>query len=262
MRHALLAALALVAAPFSGAQEMVTVASRPGVTQSFLIAPMGGTQPHAIALLFVGGTGHINLRTENGVVKFGARNFLPRSRAEWSRNAILPVVMDAPSDHGDLPDNYRTGEEQAADARAVIAELKRRYPGLPVYLVGTSRGTVSAAYLGRALGAEVAGVVLTSTMFRSRGRSQSVSLRGFDYSGISAPLLFVHHREDSCDVTPYSSAAELAARYPLVSVKGGKPPESSPCEPLSAHGFFGREPQTVDAIASWMLKRPFAKEIE
>jgi hypothetical protein len=31
---------------------------------------------------------------------------------------------------------------------------------------------------------------------------------------------------------------------------------------LSAHGFFGREPQTVDAIASWMLKRPFAKDIE
>jgi len=72
----------------------------------------------------------------------------------------------------------------------------------------------------------------------------------------------VHHREDGCEFTPYSSAASLGGRYTLVSVVGGKPPESGPCEPLAAHGYFGKEAETVDAIAGWMLEKPFAKEIE
>ena len=72
----------------------------------------------------------------------------------------------------------------------------------------------------------------------------------------------MHHREDGCESTPYSSAASLAGRYTLVSVSGGKPPESGPCDPLAAHGYFGKEAETVDAIAGWMLEKPFAKEIE
>lgn len=34
------------------------------------------------------------------------------------------------------------------------------------------------------------------------------------------------------------------------------------CEPLSAHGYFGKEALTVDAIAAWMLKKPFPMEVE
>jgi len=241
---------------------MVTVPSRAGVTQSFVILPMAGRDAAALAVLYVGGGGRINLRREGGELKFGARNFLPRSAAEFARNGIVPVVMDAPSDQGELTEGYRMGSDQSADARAVVAELKRRFPGLPVYVVGTSRGTISAAFVGRDLAAELAGVVLTSTMFGSQNvRRTAPTLRGFDYSRIAAPLLFVHHREDDCEHTPYASAAALASRYPLISVSGGKPPESSGCEPLSAHGYFGREAQTVDAIAAWMLKRPFAKDV-
>jgi alpha-beta hydrolase superfamily lysophospholipase len=162
-----------------------------------------------------------------------------------------------------LSDGYRMEREQSTDARAVIAELKRRFAGLPIYVVGTSRGSISAAYVGRDLAGEVDGVVLTSSVFGGISpRRQVPSLRGFDYAGIRSPLLFVHHRADGCEHTPYAAAARLAARYPLISVSGGTPAESGPCEPFSAHGYFGREPQTVDAIAGWMLKRPFPQEIE
>jgi pimeloyl-ACP methyl ester carboxylesterase len=242
------------------AQEIVTVASRPGVTQSFFVAGMGERRAEAVALLYVGGGGIIRLRLEGGQPKFGANNFLPRSRGEFIRDGVLPVVMDAPSDQtGGLTDYYRSSGQQAADARAVLAELKKRFPRLPVFLVGTSRGTISAAFLGRALGDEVAGVVLTSTLFVS---PRGASLAGFDYASIKAPLLFVHHREDGCEQTPYTEAHRLAARYPLVSVKGGKPPESGPCDPFAPHGFWGKEPQTVDAIAGWMLKKPYPREID
>ena len=145
-----------------------------------------------------------------------------------------------------------------ADARAVIAEARRRFPGLPVYLVGTSRGTISVAYLAGALGSEIQGAVLTSSLF---GGGRPPVLGAFDWKSISAPVLFVHHRDDACRQTPYAEAARLADRYPLISVKGGKPPESGPCDPFAAHGFFGVEAQTVQAIANWIFGRAFVKEV-
>ena len=95
-------------------------------------------------------------------------------------------------------------------------------------------------------------------------KPQAIALlyTGFDYGSIRAPLLFVHHREDGCEHTAYSGAARLASRYPLISVTGGKPPESGPCEPCAAHGYFGREPETAAALAAWMLHRPFLKDTE
>lgn len=257
-----LALAALLAAPSAAAQELVTVPTRPGVTQSFFIPGME-RKPQAIALLYIGGYGNINLRNEGGQVKFGQGNFLPRSRREFMRNGILPVVLDTPSDaRNGVGDEYRMGSaEQTADARAVLAELRSRYPGVPVYIATTSRSTLSGAHLARALGGEIAGVVLSSSMFASpHGRWPVIT--GFDFGAIKTRLLFVHHRNDTCQATPYSVAAGLGEKFPLVSVSGGKPPESGPCDPYSAHGFYGREAETVDAISAWMLNKPFSRSIE
>lgn len=260
----LLAGLALAAT--ASAQEIVSLPTRDGVTQSFFLASMGGRKPEAAALMFIGGGGDINLRMEGGRPRFNVGNFLPRSRAEFIRNGILPVILDNPSDQksGDgMSDTFRRGAEHLADARAVVAEVKRRYPTLPVFLVGTSRSTISIAHLARAMQGEVKGGVLSSSLFTLTNKLRvQPMLDSFDWSTARIPLLFVHHREDACFATPYASAAALAGRFPLVSVTGGKLPESGPCDPFSAHGFFGREAATVDAIAAWMLGRPFAKEIE
>ncbi len=244
------------------AQEIVTLRTREGVTQSFFIANMGGVKAEAAALLFIGGGGGIRLRMEDGQPKFGDRNFLPRSRREFIRDGILPVIMDNPSDQqggSGMSDAFRESAQHVTDIRAVVAEVKKRYPELPVFLVGTSRSTISVAYLGRAMGEQVAGVVLSSSLFRDR-RAPVLSV--FDFSSIKTPLLFVHHRDDACESTPYSEAERLGRNYPLVSVKGGKPAETGACEPLAAHGYYGKETETVDAIAGWMLKKPFPKEID
>jgi pimeloyl-ACP methyl ester carboxylesterase len=244
------------------AQEMVTLETRPGVTLSFFIAGMGERKAEAVALLLVGGGGNINLRREDGQVRFSPGNFLPRSRREFARNGVVPVILDNPSDQrGGMSDAFRAGAGHAADLRAVAAEMKKRHPGLPLFVVGTSRSTLSAAYLAAALEGEVAGAVLTSSLFYSDARARMTALASFDWSKAGVPLLFVHHAEDSCGATPYLEAQRLARRFPLVTVHGGKPPESGPCDPLAPHGFFGREAETVDAIAAWMLGKPFAKEI-
>ena len=260
---ALLAGIALCGAAFC--QEIVTLQTRPGVTQSFFIADRGEHKFEAAAMLLIGGGGNIRLRLEDGRPRFSQGNFLPRSRREFIRNAILPVILDNPSDQqaGDgMSDAFRESAEHVVDIRAVRAELGKRYPGLPMFIVGTSRSTLSAAHLARFLPGELKGAVLTSSLFYSGGgqRARQV-LSAYRWEQITIPLLFVHHKDDGCGATPYGEAARLGGRYPLITVHGGKPPESGPCEPLSNHGFLGKEAQTVDAIAAWILAKPFAKEI-
>jgi pimeloyl-ACP methyl ester carboxylesterase len=260
MRCLLLAALSVVAS-LAPAQEIVTLATRADATQSYLlVAPKEA--PQAAAVLFPGGAGNIRLRTEDGEIKFGPNNFLVRTRTLFASREIAAAVVDAPSDQaGGMTDEFRTGDRHLADIRGVIADLRKRYPGKPVFLVGTSRGTLSAAYAARALGKDVAGTVLTSAVYTNSGKRPGPVLGGFNFGALGAPLLIVHHREDGCRVTPYSEALRLADKYPLISVTGGKPPESEPCEALSAHGFLGKEEETVEAIVNWMLKKPHRSEI-
>jgi hypothetical protein len=261
-----LAFLVVAFAMSAEAQEIVALQTRPGVTQSFFIPDMGGAKAEAAAMLLIGGGGNIRLRKEDGQVRFAQNNFLPRARREFMRNGILPVILDNPSDQQDgMSDAFRESREHYTDIRAVRGELDKRYPGLPVFLVGTSRSTLSVAYLARWLQTDIQGAVLTSSLFYSgSGQRARPVLAGFNWSQIKVPLLFVHHEDDGCGATPYREASRVT-HYPLValiSVQGGKPPESGPCDPLSNHGFFGREAETVDAIAAWMLKKPFPRNIQ
>ena len=248
------------------AQEIVTVTARAGTTESFLLIASKDLPPRAAVILFPGGTGNIRLRSEGGQIRFGPNNFLVRTRDLFAAGGVAAAVLDAPSDHAEgMHNSFRKSEAHARDVRAVVDDLKKRYTGIPVFLVGTSMGTVSAAHAGRTLESEVSGVVLTSTPFRPSGRRSAhgdTNLSDFNLAEIKVPLLIVHHREDACSICPYDEARRRAGSIPLVSVAGGKPPESDPCEALSAHGYLGKEAETVEAIVNWMLKKPYRREIE
>ncbi len=147
----------------------------------------------------------------------------------------------------------------------MIEDLGKRFPGPSLYLVGTSRGTISAASLGARLDQRVTGVVLTSTMFRQtprKSKEPGPGLSNFDFATIKIPLLSVHHVSDQCESTPYGDAARLADKYPLITVFGGTSPQSGPCDAFSQHGYFGKEPETVEQILNWMLKKPFEREVK
>ncbi|HXT56588.1 MAG TPA: alpha/beta hydrolase [Candidatus Eisenbacteria bacterium] len=256
---------------FSGAalaqQEIVTLATRPGATQSFFLTSIP-RELRAVAILLPGSGGLINLRSENGQPKFGQGNFLVRSRTQFIKNGAVAAILDAPSDHQTgwgMTDEFRLGEQHYADLSAVIDNLGKRFPDKPIFLVGTSRGTISAAAVGARVDGRVAGVVLTSTMFRpapKKSQEPGPGLSQFDFAIIKAPVLFVHHVSDQCEVTPYSDAARLSDTYPLISVFGGAPPQSGPCDAFSAHGYLGKESETVEQIVNWMLKKPFRHEVK
>ena len=257
----LLVALALlipIGAPY--AEDIVILSTRGGVTQSYLLSSPPAGKARAVAVLFPGEAGKVDLERETARTLLDSGNFLVRSRRLFTGNGIVAAVMDAPSDqsHG-MRDEFRLGSAHAEDIGRVVADLKSRFPGLPIFLVGTSRGTLSAAAAGSRLGKAVDGVALTATVFLASRRQPG--LNGFDFSSVPVPLLFVHHVDDGCDPTPHSAAKRLADRYPVVSVSGGLPPQSKPCEAMSPHGFLGREADAVEAIAKWMLKQPYPLEI-
>ena len=257
-------AIALILAAYlcgAAAEDVITLPTRGSVTQSYLLAIPETGKARAVAVLFAGGEGKVDLDREAGRATLDRGNFLVRTRRLFAAGGIAAAVVDAPSDQtAGMEDRFRLSDEHAEDIAKVVANLKQRFPGLPVFLVGTSRGTVSAAATGKHLAKAVDGVVLTSSLFiASRGQP---GLSGFDYATLSVPLLFVHHVNDGCTYTPYSYAKRLADRYPLVSVSGGLPPRSKPCEAMAEHGFLGKEAETVDAIAKWMLKEAFPREIQ
>lgn len=263
MSRILVLMILLAALNARAAEEIITLPTREGVTQSYLLSAPTADKPVAVAVLFSGGAGRVNLAREQRRGPIDRGNFLVRSRGLFVQAGVVAVVLTAPSDQGrGMEDDFRLGADHAADIGKVIADLQSRFPGLPVFLIGTSRGTVSAANAGARLGKNVSGIVLTAAVFLSANRPGRPGLSGFNLASITAPLLLVHHVDDECYVTPYSEAKDLAERYPLISVSGGSTPKSSPCQALSQHGFLGKESETVNEIVNWMLKRPFRNKIE
>jgi hypothetical protein len=248
-------------------QEIVTLPTRAGVTQAYFLTSIPKNLK-AVALLFPGSGGLIQLRTENGKPRFNQGNFLVRSRAEFIKRGVVAAILDAPSDQQGgwgMGDEFRLGDAHLTDISAVIEDLEKRFPRVPLFLVGTSRGTISAAALGAKLGQRAAGAVLTATMFRQAPRNSSEpgpGLSRFDFHTIKVPLLFVHHVSDQCVATPYGEAARLSDKYPLISVFGGLPPQSGPCDAFSQHGFLGKESETVEEMVKWMLKKPISHEVK
>lgn len=257
--------LSALACPCSAAEELVTIPTRSGVTLSYLLDQDKAATPKVVVISFVGGLGAIGLerRAQKGPVKFGpSANFLVRIRDQMTDSEVADVIVDSPSDQlpGGISDRFRLGSEHAADIRALIGNLKRQFPGAKIFLLGTSRGTISAAALGASLGDAVQGVVLTSTVTNADRTGSALS--GFDFGSIKVPVLLVHHRDDGCRSSPYSGAERLSKKFPLISVSGGDPPQSEPCEAMSQHGYLGREAPTTQAMRNWMLGREFAREIQ
>jgi len=222
--------------------------------------------PKVVVVALVGGFGVVGLANhENSLpMKFGpATNFLIRMRNDLVDADFTEVVVDAPSDkQGPLgmSDDFRLGSDHLADIRAVIADLRRRFPDARIYLVGHSRGTLSAAALAATLGDAVQGVVLMSTATNRDKHGPALST--FNFASIRIPVLLVHHREDGCPTNPYYNAERLSKSFLLVSVSGGDPPQSGPCDSQAAHGYWGKDALVARAIKDWMMGREFAREIK
>jgi pimeloyl-ACP methyl ester carboxylesterase len=232
--------------------EIVTIDSRPNVTVSFAVT-RPDTEPKVAAILFAGGNGKLRLWQGRGL---RTNNFLVRSRGLFAKGGVLVVTVDAPSDRREEGlDDFRDSAEHRTDITAVLRWL-RAQTRVPVWLIGTSRGTVSVAHLAARL--PVDGAVFTASVTRASRRRPATVYEG-DLENMKMPVLLAHHREDLCGVTPVANVPDVAGRLrnavktETLLFEGGKPPESGACQARSAHGFFGIEDEVVGAIVRWMI---------
>lgn len=249
-------ALAILVSP-ARAQKVVDIPTRSGVTQRMVV--ISPPDPKAAVVLIPGGHGGLQI-SSNGSFKWGDGNFLVRTRQLFADEGLLVAVIDAPSDRQRPPylGGFRQKPEHTSDIKAVVAWLREQYK-VPVWLVGTSRGTQSAAYAATELPGPDGpdGIVLSSTVLRD-DNSRPVPAMGL--GKIRIPVLVVHHEQDGCvhcalaDVPVLMEKLQNSPRKEVLSFKGGQN-KGDPCEAMAYHGFNGLERDVVQQTAAWVLAK-------
>lgn len=166
-----------VAVPVEAGEEtLVSSPTRDGVVQSFLLREAHA--PAGVVVLLAGGHGRLGLADgQHGVDMDGGHdNFLARSRALFAAHGYTAILVDVPSDRqGEegMFGGFRGEEAHASDLGIVLDWVEGRY-GLPVWLVGTSRGTESVAAFARRAGTRIEGLVLSAPVTRTTRRGVSL----------------------------------------------------------------------------------------
>lgn len=235
-------------------QKVVDIPTRAGVSQRMVV--LSPRDSKAALILFAGGHGGLQI-SPDGSFGWGENNFLVRTRQLFADQGLFVVVVDAPSDRQSPPylGGFRQRPEHVADIKAVIAWV-REQTKLPVWLVGTSRGTQSAAYVATELSGPDGpdGLVLTSTILtEDKGRPVPAMPLG----KLRIPVLVVHHEQDGCGHCSFNDIPNLMEKLSgvpkkqLLPFKGGQN-RGKPCEALAYHGFNGLEHEVVAQIAAWI----------
>ena len=222
------------------AQERIEVPTRPGIAVPITVTP--AAKPVGTVVLFPGGSGQVSAVRNN---------FLLRVAPSFVAQGLTVAVVDTPSDQpSGMGWQFRAGSDHAKDIAAVVAMLKSRSPA-PLWLIGTSNGSVSAGNGAVALGPpSVAGVILTSSVW-VRGMQMVAAER------IRVPVLIVHNRDDGCGVSPFDRTEAFKTRLTAASsvtflpVSGGSL-RSDPCQAMSPHGYFGVEDRVVPQMIAWI----------
>jgi hypothetical protein len=238
------------------AGEVFKVATRTGVTTEVFWHETPNAR--ATVLVFPGGDGGF------GGVQSGmpmSRNFLVRTAPYWTAEpGVNYAVFGLPSDSNALDYAERISPAHLTDVREVLRWLHTKMR-TPLWLVGTSRGTVSAAAAliqWKDLG--IAGAVLSSSITASRSIG---SLPSQDLAQIKVPVLLVHHESDRCDVSRPGEVPLImkglvnAPVKKLIMITGGSGASGNPCRALHYHGYAGVEQSTVQAILAW-IREPSA----
>ncbi|WP_217349818.1 alpha/beta hydrolase [Polaromonas sp. A23] len=237
----------------AGAQASIEVkqlTTRAGVTVRFLYAK--ADNPVASAVLFQGGPGNIGLFPNGSMLNEG---FLASGAHRFTQNGISVVIPDVPSDRRNL-DDFRQTAEHAQDNAALFEFLRQQSP-LPIWAVGTSNGSLSAAAAATHLkGKGPAGLVLTSSVTKA-GVSRAAHVVSLaPLAEVTLPVLLVHHKTDGCYVTPYDAMPALKAalsaspKVELISPEGGSS-GGNPCHG-GYHQFRGIETAVTKDIADWI----------
>jgi len=237
-------------------RESGLISKSPVVQRAILLK---SSVPSDTALLFYRGwSGIANIKSENDWKR--NLNFLREHTETFAQSGISLVVMDCPSDEnrvaaGNTPlgcsDDYRSSKKHADDVRKVIDLLKEKHSLKKFYVMGHSYGAISSKWLAKNLGDELSGSIHSASQtVATRDRAYAYSMESFDMKTLKAPVLNIHHADDQCTYTPYSTVVAYSNNN-LISVKGGVP-NGDVCGGGHYHSYEGREEVASKAIIKWI----------
>ena len=253
-RFCIAALLFALSVPAGAEEVLLHIDTREGVTVP--VYRIQVDHPAATVVLLSGGPGGFGKVVDG---KPSSANFLIRSRALFAKAGFNVVAMGKASDNADLTNTRnRLAPEHLQDIRAVVNYLKKE-GDIPVWLVGTSLGTISATAAAISFGNDhLAGLVLTSSIV---SRSKEGAVPTLDLASIRIPVLVLHNANDACkfcspdEVPQIVRGLKSAPVVKQIMVSGGTGATGNPCDALHYHGYIGMEGAVVEQIAAW-IKSP------
>jgi len=212
----------------------------------------------ASVVLMTGGNGLLSLDA-TGTIIDSTGNFLIRSANLFLRHGLNVMMADAtPAHPAGLTFGIRLSATHAAELQGFINAAQNRW-GKPVWVVGTSNGSISAVTAGGFLPAlaGVRGVVLTSPVTNlTLGTQPTFNLYA---SRITVPTLVVWHQEDHCSFSPPAGSAALFTQIPSAdkasrTFERGHSVATDPCGGFSEHGYAGIEEEVVKTISEFIRR--------
>ena len=255
--------------------SITTIATRTGVTVPVMIIDKSADNPPAVGtlIMFAGGNGQLNLLTNWPTDQAGLQthdtdssaNFLVRQRNNFAANGFNVILMDVPSDqstgYSTSPD-FRKSTKHQTDISKVIGYARQTF-GVPVWLVGTSRGSTSAVK-GALIDVQQAtldgpdGFVVTSTVTESGDYDNVLAM---DLKDIDLVAMMVADTGDICALTPPIGVNEIARRlvtapdFRGLFVTNTTDPvdPTDQCNATGYHGFSNAEGKVVTPVSNWIL---------
>ncbi len=255
--------------------ELVKIETHDRTTTLYALAYPQPAPPQAarVALvLLVGGGGHLNL-DDKGCPRALTGNSLVRSIPHFHGAGFATALVDAPSDYQGENGlvGFRVTAKHAEDLGKVITDVRARTKA-SVWIVGTSRGSISAANAAARLSGASSpdGLVLTSALMSGSrsGQKAWVADTVFDLplESIRMPVLVVGHADDKCirsppDLMDRITARTSGAREQVIVVVGGTgstgPTGLNACEGRAPHGFIEQEAEVAAGIARFIAGSPY-----
>ena len=201
----------------------------------------------AVVLLFPGGGGVLRLQEDGSSTNF---HTFVRSKNLWAQYGIDAVLVDTPYDLGSGMRNSRSIRDHQQRILNVVRYYKEKL-NLPVWIFGHSMGTVSVTEFangGKDQAALISGVIVAGTY-----RSASID------SDVTMPVQAIHHVDDGCASTPFSTSERIIKNRPSQSpsqfiVMEGGVSEGDACGSKAYHGFNEKEAEFVKAAAQFILQ--------
>lgn len=237
-----------------GLQEvLITVNLDNQRTQSGVLSVKKGTKNHsALVVLIPGYPSVFRPVVKNGILGSSnlKGNFLVRARRHLVSDNIMSLLIDCHSESGPVCElDYQSSAQRQKDVHKLITKVLEISPSVNnIWLIGTSMGTMSSAFMPQHDKTLYAGVIHTATLTETK--KSYPQLRQFNYSATPTPQFFIHHAEDPCLLTQYRKIKKIAnrAKIPLITVFGGDGFKGEACNAFTQHGFRGMEVPVMQEI--------------